>query len=443
MRNDLVEGLCGVLICGVVAFGCSSSNGPSSDGGPGGAGGGSPDAPGNDDGGVTFKAFTTPADPGPGKILFAASGEVLALTGYGFPPNPSDAPAFVDGWQVEFTRLLVTLDKVKISSNPDVDPGNQALTGPVPGSVGGDLLAEVDGPWAVDLAHNGAENIAGKGDPGVMAVPVAVLANQNQNGNKAFATDGTRYAFGFDVVTAQSGVYNVNLDAAAQADYAEMVSNQCAVFYVGTATFKGGTVPGYESCNAGHTAADGWPAPGTPVTFRLCFKSPTTYANCQNADLTATPLPGEDFERGIPLSSSQSTLAQITIHTDHPFWDSVLHDSPAHFDQFAARLVGQADAGAPVVSLEMTKGVNFSAYTDALGNVLQWRYCLAPPTDVHNQLTGVMAFDPQNLPRANATDPATAGLRDYYDFATYNQSTQGHLNADGLCAVIRNYASPN
>ena len=129
------------------------------------------------------------------------------------------------------------------------------------------MLAEVDGPWAVDLAHDGAENIAGKGDPGVMAVPVAVLANQNQNGNKAFATDGTRYAFGFDVVTAQSGVYNVNLDAAAQADYAEMVSNQCAVLYVGTATFKGGTVPGYESCNAGHTAADGWPAPNTPVTF--------------------------------------------------------------------------------------------------------------------------------------------------------------------------------
>jgi len=31
------------------------------------------------------------------------------------------------------------------------------------------------------------------------------------------------------------------------------------------------------------------------------------------------------------------------------------------------------------------------------------------------------------------------GLRDLYDFATYNQSTQGHLNSDGLCAVERHY----
>jgi hypothetical protein len=297
----------------------------------------------------------------------------------------------------------------------------------------------------VDLAHDGSENIAGVGDPGVKAVPIAVLANQNKNGNQAFSTDGTRYAFGFDVVAAQSGAYNVNLDAAAQADYAEMVSNQCAVFYVGTATFKGGTVAGYETCNAGHTAADGWPAPNTPVTFRLCFKSPTTYINCQNADpsLTGTPLPGEDSVRGIPFSASHSTLAQVTIHTDHPFWDSVLHDSPAHFDQFAARLVGQADAGAPVVTLDMTKGVSFTAYTDALGHVLNWRYCMAPPTDVHAQYTGTMMFDRQSVARANPGDPATAGLRDYYDFATYNQSTQGHLNADGLCFVNRNYDSPN
>ncbi len=52
--------------------------------------------------------------------------------------------------------------------------------------------------------------------------------------------------------------------------------------------------------------------------------------------------------------------------TDHPFWDSVLHDSPAHFDQYAARVVGQ-DAGTPTVTLEMTKGVDYTDYTDALG----------------------------------------------------------------------------
>src|SRR5947209_17581212 len=43
-------------------------------------------------------AFTPPADPGAGGVLFAASGEVLALTGYPFPPANAGDPAFVDGW---------------------------------------------------------------------------------------------------------------------------------------------------------------------------------------------------------------------------------------------------------------------------------------------------------------------------------------------------------
>ena len=109
------------LLCGLIS-GCS-------DGGSGGSGG-------------TAGAFTAPADPGPGGVLFAASGEVLALTGYDFPPNPVDAPAFVDGWQLRFTRLLTTIDKLKLSSNPDVDPGNQALTGGAPGAAEGGVVAE-------------------------------------------------------------------------------------------------------------------------------------------------------------------------------------------------------------------------------------------------------------------------------------------------------------
>ena len=54
---------------------------------------------------------------------------------------------------------------------------------------------------------------------------------------------------------------------------------------------------------------------------------------------------------------------------------------------------------------------------------------------------GAMAFDPQSVPHATGSNACT-GLRDYYDFATYNQSTQGHLNSDGLCYVARHYPSP-
>jgi hypothetical protein len=86
--------------------------------------------------------------------------------------------------------------------------------------------------------------------------------------------------------------------------------------------------------------------------------------------------------------------------------------------------------------------VDYAAYTDAHGTALSWRYCVEPPTDVHAKFTGPMRFDPQNVPHA-PSDDAAGGLRDYYDFATYNQSTQGHLNSDGLCYVERNYPSPN
>jgi hypothetical protein len=85
------------------------------------------------------------------------------------------------------------------------------------------------------------------------------------------------------------------------------------------------------------------------------------------------------------------------------------------------------------VTLEMAKGVPYApAYKDAAGNPLYWRYCIAPPTDVHAQFTGPMAFDAQSV----------SGLADYYEYATYDQSTQGHLNSDGLCYVDRHYPSP-
>ncbi len=382
-------------------------------------------------------AFSPPADPGGGGILFAASGEVLALTGYPFPPvNPGD-PAFVDGWDVHFSRLLVTIDKIKLSNNPDLSPGDQSQTG--------SLVAEVDGPWAVDLAHGDPSYLPGKGGPGEEAAPIAALQNQNRvSGSPGFATDGTRYAFGFDVIAATSETCdgrhtkNVNLDAAGLADYQTMITDGCGILYVGTATFKGGTVTGFTDCDSDPEYAN-WPK---TVNFNLCFKSPTTYVNCQNPDNDpAMAFPNEEHERGIAFKSSQSVVGQVTIHTDHPFWDSVLHDSPAHFDQFAARVVGQDAGGTPTVTVEMTKGVDYTAYTDALGNALKWRYCIAPPTDVHPQFNGAMAFDPQSVPHCTGSDPAT-GLCDYHDFTTYDQSTQGHLNSDGLCFVKRNYPSP-
>jgi hypothetical protein len=369
------------------------------------------------------------ADPGPGGVLFAASGEVFARTGYAFPPAQSGDAAFVDGWQVTFTRLLTTLDKIVLADRPDAVPGDPSRTGSV--------VAEVDGPWAIDLSRSDPSDLPGQGAPGEQAVPIAALSSQNRNGDAPLATDGTRYAFGFDIVAASDRAKNVNVDAAGLADYEAMTKEGCAVLYVGVATFKGDKTD--PACYP--PAYRAWP---DVVNFRLCFPSPSTYSNCQNPNNDpAAPFPNEEHQRGIALQTHKSVVAQITLHTDHPFWDSVLHESPPHFDAYAARVVGQGlDGGAiPTTTLELTKGVDYTAYTDALGNPLEWRYCMPPSTSAHAKLTGPMAFDSESVPHAIGGDPSS-GLRDYYDFATYDQSTQGHLNSDGLCFVKRNYPAP-
>jgi hypothetical protein len=400
----------------VIACGSSKTTSPSSgpDAGSGGASGSS---------GSTAKDLGA-GDPGAGGVRFAASGEALALTGYAFPPAQAGDPAFFDGWAVEFKRLLVTVANVTLSDNPDKVPGDESQTDGV--------VARLAGPWAFDLSRSDPTYLPGKGGPGELAVPFASISADN-NG-KPLKTDGTRYAFGFEVVAATTAAKVVNLDSAGATDYQDMVKSGCTVLYVGHASFKGNKAD--PTCYPADR--HGFP---DEVDFRLCFKSPTSYVNCQNPDNhPAKSFPNEEEQRGVALKADASVIAQLTFHTDHPFWDSVLHDSPAHFDQFAARSVAP-DAGVASVTLDNVRGVDYTAYTDKGGSPLEWRYCAEPPTDVHAKLVGPMKFDPQSVPAARGGDPAS-GLRDYYDFATYNQSTQGHLNSNGLCFVKRSYPSP-
>ena len=117
--------------------------------------------------GYSLQPFCAPKDPGKGNVWFAASGEVLALTGYAFPPASDSDGVFVDGWQVHFERLLTTIDSLTLSENPDQQKGTQLGTGK--------LVAKVKGPWAVDLSHRDASYLTGKGGGSELAVPIAAL----------------------------------------------------------------------------------------------------------------------------------------------------------------------------------------------------------------------------------------------------------------------------
>src|SRR5207302_3660283 len=174
--------------------------------------------------------------------------------------------AFVDGWEIHFTKLLTTIDKIKLYANPDTSPTDQSQVGA--------LVAEVDGPFAIDL-HKGGP-LAGKGGTNEQAFAIATLENQNKNGSKDF-DPSVRYAFGFDLVPATASAQFLQL-ASSDADYADMVANGYVVLYVGTATWKGGA-----SCTSTNASFDFTKLPSV-VNFRLGFKTPTTYLNCQNHD---------------------------------------------------------------------------------------------------------------------------------------------------------------
>ena len=87
-------------------------------------------------------------EDGSPNLTVTISGEGAALTGFAFPPASANDLAFVDGWDVRFDRILVTVDNIALSDGPDTNPTDQAATGAV--------LATAKGPWAIDMTKRGA-----------------------------------------------------------------------------------------------------------------------------------------------------------------------------------------------------------------------------------------------------------------------------------------------
>jgi hypothetical protein len=388
--------------------------------------------------------FDVPCDPGGNGVLLTASGEAFAKTGYAFPPaDPMDV-FFVDGWAVTYDRILTTFDHVTLSRGPEKSATDQSQCddgkgGAILCGTGSSVVAEVDGPFAVDLHKGGPLPDADGAD--MDATPVAALTGLNKTGNAAF-DETTRYAFGFEIVKATKAAHNINLDAGDLTDYQDMVTKGYTTLLVGTATWQGNNNGSDTSTGCTVTPAastyDFKLLPKT-VKFRLGMIAPTIYRNAQNPALKGIkPLGDEENARGIQTTANQSTIAQLTFHIDHAFWESFVHDSPAHFDSFAAKYAGAT--ATPTSTLEDFKGYAFTPVVDAQGHPLPWRSCVG--ADQYTPLPGnAVTFDTQTVPVDPAGDPATA-IRDFYDYTIYNHSTFGHLNSDGLSFVDRQYPSP-
>ncbi len=400
-------------------------------------------APISDGNGHTLRKFAGPTDPGAGGFVISISGELNAVTGYPFPPFDPSQTWMVDGWSWKIEKYIVVVDHIILWSDPNKSPTDQ--------SQHGGQVAHVDGPFVVDL-HKGGP-LDGLGGGGEEALALAALSSQNDNGGAPF-DPSTTYAFGFSTVPApgDGSAINVNLDSSEQGDFEYMVKGGYSVYYYGTATWAGdesGPSGFTGSCTQTSTdqSASGYDFTRLPPTmkFQLGFSTPTNYVNCVNYTVSEET---NATVRGVQTSTSQSVIEQVTVHMDHPFWESFEEDTPVHWDQIAAQYVGVNN---PVAHTEDMKGVPFNPFTDRNGNVLPWRDCeptlYTPPTG------GPMSFSTLSVPQnpggsctgsvgQDASKARCPAIRDYYDFMRYTQSTQGHLNSQGLCYIDRKYPAP-
>jgi hypothetical protein len=367
------------------------------------------DAPGPDGGTVSLpegffppeaSAFGT-TDNEPESVQVSVSGEALATGGYDYKTAAGPGAAvFVDGWELRFERFLVVLDHVRLNQ-PAPDPSMR-------GAVGG-LVAQADGPWVVDLHRAGA--LTGAGGAPETAVPIAVFTGPTAGGG----FDPTvRYAFSYEIVPANARpLRNLNVDEGARAEVAQMLARGWTEYFAGTATYRG---------RAASAAVD--PAfVGYPVSVRFAFgfSAPSAYVNCHNPELGAADTAAT---RGVQPAQRGAVRAQITLHTDHFFWDETdVEGTPLHFDPLAARALGFGAAPAVYVTMDSLAGVMPAALTDATGR---------PVPDRGGMTAGVVDNAP---PPAYAVHGAGSAVRDLRDFVAYNARAQGHLNSDGLCFV--------
>ena len=128
---------------------------------------------------------------------------------------------------------------------------------------------------------------------------------------------------------------------------------------------------------------------------------------------------------------------------DHPFWQSFAEDTPVHWDDIAGQYVGvpgPADGGFIESHLDDFVGVGFQPFKDHTGTPLPWRNCAGlyytPPGN------GAMFFTTLSVPVCPGGSNPAVCIRDYYDYIRYTQSTQGHLNSQGLCYIDRQFPSP-
>ncbi len=364
--------------------------------------------------------FTQASPNTPKTVEVTFSGETLGISGLPFQPVNAGDPYFVDGWDMTIDEDLVVVGNIRLNSNPTEDQTWYDM---------GPQVAHKVGPFVFD-AHQAAGFV---GKDGLEPASPMFVFNYEDDGS-AFDTS-QRYAFSYDTLPAQYPAWNLNLTAQGVQDYAVMVQNGWNKLLRGTATYVGTGIYNNPSDPNAAAAQARFAAFPTTVSFMMGWNDATENLNCVNADL------GNEADltnRGVVIYPDHTSIAQITVHVDHVFWDKLEQEGAAlRFDPIAA--FAPADTRTTPMSL----------------NAFHGQHLLATFSDGVTPLPDRAPFQPNPSPNANAptndvqanplqvtmnlngvTGPAGGPFPDdLVQFMAFSAQSQMHLNAQGLCYI--------
>jgi hypothetical protein len=354
----------------------------------------------------------------PNSIGVTFSGETLGISGLPFCPANAGDPNFVDGWNMTFSEYLFVVANVRLNNDPLENQTWQDM---------GSQVAIKPGPYVID-AHR-ASGFVGK--DGVEPASGLFIWTQLDNG-QPFNT-AVRYAFSYDVVTASYPATSVNLTQAEDSDYALMVQYGWSKFIRGTATYVGtGTYPD-------STAQALFAALPVTVNFAFGWNDATQMLNCVNYDFSSS----EDnlADRGVQTNPDGTYIAQITMHTDHTFWDKLRQEGAnLRFDHVAA--FAPTDGGTLWINnstqkIQTTFANGVTSLPDRAPYQAQTGCSNAPPP-----FTCTSDPDDVGCSQVVLNLNGTTGLTNSLPvFMAFSAQSQSHLNAQGLCYVVGQHAN--
>ena len=381
----------------------------------------------------SFDPGFTPTSPNkPLSIEVTISGETLGENGLPFQPVNQGDPQFVDGWSVSFEKYIVVIGNVRLSPGATQYTDQEQLNA---------IAATKPGPFVIDVHQLSTDGFNGFVGADGEEPAGGIFKWDTQDDGTPFDSS-TLYAFSYDTVPAQYPATQVNLTADDVAIYDTMVKNHWNKYIEARASFvatgqypDAATEAKFEALAGGvYNGSAGVYTTPPQVHFAFGWNDATSSINCIN------PFNGDMDEanlanRGVQPNTNGATIAQVTIHTDHVFWDKLKQEgTPLRMDYIAA----WAGSDTNTTPLDLgTLADKPLATTFADGTPLPDR---APYL---NNPTGTFTSDQTNPAQVtlDLNGVPASDISGLSAFMAFSAQSQTHLNANGLCYIVGQNAS--